>query len=274
VITANTNRQLGAMPVNQTKENNMKILEFDIETMPHEILSFQLWNQTIRPKNILKYGYTGCFAAKWHGKRGVKFYSAPKDGMDGMVQAAWDLLDEADAVVHYNGARFDVPTLNKEFIKIGLLPPRPYHQIDLIKTVRQEFRFPGGNSLDEVLKFLNMQQKVSHKGIDLWKECMTGDVSAWRTMERYNKRDVTIMEALYNKLLPWIRQHPNHALYTDTSRPVCGKCGSDKLMRNGTAKTKTMIYQRYQCKECGSWMRDRVNSTPRHTKDHLKVPAA
>jgi len=153
----------------------MRILEFDIETIPHEAVTFGIWKQTIRPKNIRRFGYTCCFAAKWYKKKGVMFHSVPKDGMEGMVQAAWNLLNEADAVVHYNGTRFDVPTLNKEFLKHGMLPPKPYHQIDLIKTVRQQFRFPGGNSLNEVLRFLGMQQKVSHKGIDLWLECMDGD---------------------------------------------------------------------------------------------------
>ncbi|NIV35232.1 MAG: hypothetical protein GWN58_38990, partial [Anaerolineae bacterium] len=51
--------------------------------------------------------------------------------MEGMLEGAWELLDEADAVVHYNGKKFDIPTLNREFVKYGFTPPSPYKQIDL-----------------------------------------------------------------------------------------------------------------------------------------------
>lgn len=249
----------------------MKILEFDIETAPALALTWGVWKQTIAPKNVIDMGYTLCFAAKWYGKRGTMFFSKPKDGMEGMIRAAWDLLNEADAVVHYNGERFDVPTLNKEFLKLGLTPPEPYKQIDLIKTVRKEFKMPTGNSLNEVLRFLGMEQKVSHKGMELWWECMQGDEKAWRVMERYNRKDVTIMEKLYVRLLPWIKQHPNYALYTDEGRPVCTNCGSPHVTRQGIARTRVMQYQQYKCKKCGSWMRERMNCTPNHVKHNTLV---
>lgn len=248
----------------------MKLLMIDIETAPHSVFAWGLWKQNIAPSQIQAPGYTICWAAKWLGTRNVIFRSTKSHGDFGMVQGAWELLDQADAVVHYNGKRFDVPTLNKEFIKHGLTPPKPYKQIDLLHVCRQQFRFHS-NKLDEVLKFLGMPQKLSHKGMELWIECMQGDEKAWRTMERYNRRDVTTMERLYKKLLPWISQHPNYALYTDSTRPVCTNCGGTKLIRQGTAKTKTMIYQQYQCKDCGSWMRDRKNCTPRVVKDNCKV---
>ena len=240
--------------------SDLKILEIDIESVPHEAVTFGIWKQTISPKNITKFGYTMCFAAKWFGKHGVMFHSEWDGGMDKMVQAAWDLLNEADAIISYNGDRFDVPMLNKEFLKHGLLPPEPYHQIDLIKTVKREFRFPGGNSLDQVLRFLGMKQKISHKGIDLWIECMNSEPKALAEMERYNKRDVTIMEALYKRLLPWIKQHPNHALYTDDTRPCCPKCGCRKLTRQGFKHTKTQSYQQFKCTKCGSWSRKRTTA--------------
>ena len=239
---------------------SLRILEIDIESIPHEAVSFGIWRQVISPKQITRFGYTMCFAAKWFGERDVMFHSVWDDGMDTMVRAAWDLLNEADAIVTYNGARFDTPMLNKEFLKHGLLPPEPYHQIDLIKTVKREFRFPGGNSLDQVLRFLGMKQKMSHKGIELWIECMNDDPKALKTMMRYNKNDVRIMESLYRKLLPWIKTHPNHALYTDDTRPCCPKCGSRHLTRQGFKTTMTQKYQQFKCMKCGSWLRQRTTS--------------
>jgi len=234
----------------------MKLLLIDLETAPNVAHVWGMFNQNIGVRQIQATGYTLCWAAKWYKKRGVMFDSVFASGEKAMIQGAWNLLNEADAVIHYNGARFDVPTLNKEFLKAGLLPPQPYKQIDLLQTVRRKFRFHS-NKLDEVLRQLGMQSKVQHKGHELWTECMAHDPVAWKHMERYNRRDVTIMEGLYTKLLPWISNHPNHSLYSDDPRPVCVNCGGTKLTAQGYRRTQTMKYQRYQCQDCGGWNSDR-----------------
>jgi len=250
----------------------MKILQIDIETAPNLAHVWGMFNQNIGMKQIQATGYTLCWAAKWYKKPGVMFMSTHADGEKAMVEGAWGLLNEADAVVHYNGTRFDIPTLNKEFLKNGLLPPEPFKQIDLLRTMRQQFRFHS-NKLDEVLKQLGMEAKVQHKGHELWTECMRGDPKAWRQMERYNRRDVTIMESLYTRLLPWIQNHPNYGLYVDSKRPVCNKCGHDKLTKQGIKRTKTQTYQQFKCLGCGSWNSERVNNTNPITKRNLLVAA-
>lgn len=227
-----------------------------------------MFQQNVAPKQIQATGYTLCWAAKWLDKKKVMFDSVYQSKEKDMVQGAWQLLDEADAVIHYNGTRFDVPTLNKEFLKHGLLPPSPYKQIDLLRTVRQQFRFHS-NKLDEVLKQLGMSAKVEHKGHELWTECMAKDPKAWKVMEKYNRRDVTIMEGLYKRLLPWIKGHPNFGLYVDENRPVCNKCGGHSLQKRGLARTITMTYQRFQCSDCGSWLKERKNNTSARRKDWI-----
>jgi len=236
----------------------VKILHIDIETAPHKVYSWGLWNQNIGINQIVEPGYTLCFAAKWHGQKKMMFHSVHKDGVAGMLDAAWDLLDEADAVVHYNGSRFDVPILQQEFFLNEYTPPAPYHQIDLLRTMRKEFRFPS-NKLDYVAKALGLAGKVKHKGMELWHECMAGDNKAWKEMEKYNKQDVVLLEQVYERTLPWIKGHPNHALYVDGDRPVCTNCGCDKLQSRGVYKGKTLEYKRFQCTECGTWNRGRTN---------------
>jgi len=184
-----------------------------------------------------------------------------------MLEEMIGLLNQADVVVHYNGKKFDMPTLHKEFIVNELTPPSPYKQIDLLPVVRQAFRFPS-NKLDYVAQQLKLGGKVSHKGMALWTECMAGDNKAWKHMEKYNKQDVVLLEKLYNRLLPYIKQHPNHALYQDTDRPVCTNCGAATVQKRGVEKTKTQIYQRYQCTGCGTWMKGGSTLVPkdkRHT---------
>jgi hypothetical protein len=234
----------------------VKRLLIDIETAPNLAHVWGMFNQNIAPKQIQATGYTLCWAAKWYGKKKVLFDSRHQSSETDMIGRAWELLNEADAVIHYNGARFDIPTLNKEFLKAGLLPPEPYKQVDLLRTVRAQFRFHS-NKLDEVLKQLGMEAKVQHKGHELWTECMAGDPKAWKIMERYNRRDVTIMEGLYTRLLPWIKHHPNFGLYTNENRPVCTKCGGHKLQKRGHQRTQVAMYKRYQCQDCGSWQQER-----------------
>ena len=143
-----------------------------------------------------------------------------------MLSQIWELLDEADAVVHYNGTNFDVPTLNRDFLLHGMEPPTPYHQIDLLQTVRKRFRFVS-NKLEYVAKALGIGEKVKHEGHSLWVRCMNDDPDAWADMETYNRQDTHLLEDLYVKLLPWINNHPNHGLYVEEDRPVCTNCGSD-----------------------------------------------
>lgn len=180
------------------------------------------------------------------------FDSVHKSKPKKMLDRIHKLMSEADAVVTYNGKKFDVPTLNKEYLLYGMSPPAPYKQIDLIETCKRVFRFPS-NKLDYIAQTLGLGNKVKHEGHELWVKCMNHDNEAWEKMEEYNKHDVTLLEQLYLTLRPWIDRHPN--LATRLEGCVCPSCGSDNYQRRGTAVTTTMKYNRYQCKDCGTWFR-------------------
>jgi DNA-directed RNA polymerase subunit RPC12/RpoP len=162
------------------------------------------------------------------------------------------LLNDADIVIHFNGTKFDIPILNREFVKQGMSPPAPYKQIDLLRLVRRAFRFES-NKLAYVTQALGLQGKVKHEGFQLWVGCMNGDRKSWRTMERYNRNDVAILEPLYTRLLPWIGNHPNISALGEGL--ACPKCGSKKLQRRGVQVAKTQTYIRLQCQSCGGWAR-------------------
>jgi len=181
------------------------------------------------------------------------------------------LLDEADAVVHYNGIKFDIPTLNKEFLKKGFGPPTPYKQIDLLRVCRYAFRFES-NKLDYVSQALGIGAKVRHEGFELWTKCMAGDKSAWKRMERYNRGDVRLLEDLYKRLIPWIDKHPNHGAFQDVQ--CCPKCGSEKFQQRGWAVTTVMKYPRYQCQGCGGWFRGNKSVSHDRTRERMSNIAA
>jgi predicted SprT family Zn-dependent metalloprotease len=87
---------------------------------------------------------------------------------------------------------------------------------------------------------------------------MNGDDAAWRLMERYNKQDVVLLEKLYYRMMPWIDEHPNAALYMpNTDILKCTNCGSEQVHKRGIQATRTHQYQRYRCDDCKTWMRSR-----------------
>jgi DNA polymerase III epsilon subunit-like protein len=174
-----------------------------------------------------------------------------------MVQAAHELLSAADALIHYNGKAFDVKHLQREFLLAELPPAAPHVDIDLLRTVRTQFRFPS-NKLTHVSEALGIGKKTPHTGFDLWRDCMMGNDKAWALMKKYNIQDVRLTEELYDRLLPWIPNHPSVTVFDD--RPdACPQCGKGPMIAHGLRRSKTMVYKRFQCRECGAWARSRVS---------------
>lgn len=221
--------------------------------------AWSLWDDRIPTDRIIEPGYTMCFSARWDDKGPVIFESLQTTTAKRMISRAWELLDEADVVTHYNGGKFDIPVLQQEFLLHGLTPPSPFKEVDLLKVVRRRFRFHS-NKLDYVAQQLGLGSKVEHKGMELWKGCMAGDPKSWKTMRRYNMQDVALLHKLYHRLLPWIPNHPNHGVYEGGDEPTCRNCGSTKLQARGYAYTTTQVYRRYKCMDpkCGAWNRGRT----------------
>jgi len=162
----------------------------------------------------------------------------------------WALIDEADALISWNGKGFDTKHANREFVEYGLTPPSPVKEIDLMLTARSQFRFLS-NKLDYVAQLLGIGKKKSTGGHELWVACMNNDPKAWAIMKRYNVQDVNLLVEIYEKLLPWITNHPNVNLYEPGNG--CPSCGSEDLQKRGLARTGVSSYQRYVCNNCGKW---------------------
>ncbi len=247
----------------------VKMLFLDIETLPHHAAVWGLWGQNVGIKQIIKPGRTTCAAWKWLGAKKIGFAAEWHPIKE---QESWfcykefltrlhEVLDGADVVVTYNGKRFDIPTLYKEFVLYDLPPPSPFHHIDLYQTVKRQFRW-ASNKLDFVCQQLGLGAKVHHKGQELWTDVEAGCPKAQKVMERYNRGDVTLLEKLYNRLKPWIKGLPNFALMQEKTGIVCPSCGSEDIEFRGWRYTKTRRYRRFCCNSCHSW-----GSLPQADKD-------
>lgn len=232
----------------------MRQLVIDIETRPNLAYVWSIWDQNIALNHIIESAEVFCWAAKWTDSDDTMYYSVNDVGKTAMVENAWHVINDADSVIHYNGRSFDMKHLNREFLELGLDPPSPVAQIDLLSSVKKKFRFPS-NKLEYVAERLGVGSKLKHEGFEMWKRCLNGDQEAWKLMEKYNKNDVTMTEELYYRILPWITNHPSFGMHNDVDK-VCPQCGSPSLMRRGFYTTATSKYRRYICAVCGKWSRD------------------
>lgn len=221
-----------------------KVLFFDIENSPKLIWAWDLYET-----NSLKVEEQSkliSFSYKWQGDKHVKVHSLRNNTPKGLLNRLHELLNEADIVVGHNSKQFDTKMVNGFFIHNGLLPTRPYRQIDTLQIAKSRFRF-ASNHLNDLGEYLGCGKKVKTGGIDLWFKCMAGDKKAWRLMEEYNKQDTVLLEAVYNKLMPWAENQPNtyHGLF-------CPKCGGEVQFR-GPYENHHFIGKRYRCNKCFSW---------------------
>lgn len=242
----------------------MKTLFVDIETAPNYGWFWRTGEQVVSYDQIAQDAYLLCWAAKWLGQS--KIYSDslrrhklhkinPIDDKH-IAQSAHKLLNEADVVVAHNGDSFDVKWLNTVFLKHSLGPVAPYKTVDTYKVAKAQFYFQS-NKLDYISKWLKAGEKMKHEGFGLWKKCMAGDMEAWNRMEKYNARDVRILEKVYMRMRPYHKTHPSAALYRTSEELACRVCASSEVERRGYERLAGGSYPRFQCKSCGAWNRGR-----------------
>lgn len=241
----------------EVKTRQPKILFFDIETAPN--LGY-IWGKF--EQNVIEYThewYMLSWSAKWSGgkhiTKGLVDYESYTPNTENDLDLVTDLhklLAEADIVIAHNGNKFDIKRANTRFIEHDLKPPEPFKVVDTLTIARRHFGF-NSNKLDDLGRRLGVGRKLKHAGFDLWKGCMQGDAKAWRTMKRYNRQDVLLLEQVYLKLRPWINNHPNISILSDIENG-CRNCGSRHLVKQGVKITATGKRQQYQCQDCGAWM--------------------
>lgn len=224
-----------------------KILALDIEWAPAKAYVWRMWDENIAPDQLIDHGGMLCFCANWIGSKDYMFFSEWVDGREGMAKAALELLNEADAIVTYNGDRYDIPKITGEIVLAGLDPPPKVASIDLLKVVKK-FGF-NMNRLAYIGPLLGVGGKVKHEGFNLWKDVLDGNKPAQRKMTKYCIQDVKLLVKMYAKLKPFIQNHPTLRAVGD----ACNVCGSRKTQRRGFRYTRHFKIQRNQCQSCAHW---------------------
>jgi len=224
-----------------------KILIIDIEWAPATAYVWKMFDENISPAQLIDAGGLLCFCAHWLGTNEYVFMSEWEDGKHEMAVVLRQLLDHAEAVVTYNGNRYDLPKIRGHLMLEGLQPFAPPTSIDLIKTVKS-LGFVM-NRLAYIGPLLGVGEKMKHEGFQLWRSVLEGDEKARKRMKKYCIQDVKVTTRLYNHILPFITDHP----HIGDNKGACGGCGSDHVQLRGFRRTKYFKVQRLQCQDCGAW---------------------
>lgn len=255
-----------------------KILLFDIETAPLRAYLWNVWNQNVQPIQIISDWFCLGWSAKWLFEE--KVYSGilkPKEAIEQddkrIMKGLWGLLNKADIVITQNGIKFDVPKVNTRFLIHGFTPPLPYLHIDLYKVAKSSFSFTY-NKQDFISEKLGNRKKLDNGGFERWANCMKGDPTALKEMEKYNVGDVFGLEENYLDMRPWIKPHPNVALYIMDKNQRCVSCGSKDLTQEGQYATSVNIYEAHRCNNCGAVSRKRKANKSVAEREYLLTSVA
>ena len=253
-----------------------KIILFDIETIPNLQKALEIWCQIgAWPGRTMKATITSLLCVGWkelgakttHCKSVWDFESWDDKKVNDdkeLCKYIHAIMSEADAVITHNGKRFDWKYLQTRFLYHGLPPLPTTIHVDTCLVARKNL-LAFSNKLDYLGKYFVKDKKVDNGGWDLWVKCHNKVKSARKLMVKYCKQDVDLLEKLFMKLRPFVKNLPNQDIdYDGELELVCPVCGSGNVKKNGWAYTKTNKYPRIFCKSCHSYSRlDNKGKKPR-----------
>lgn len=230
-----------------------RIAFIDLENSPVLAFVWEAYETNILWKE--RDWYLMSYSVKWgDGRRETlalpdfPLYKRERHNDRELAKALWRVFDEADVIIAHNGDGFDIKKANTRFIAHGLKPPSPFRSIDTLKEARKIGKATS-NKLDDLCQDLEIGKKVAHTGKNLWRDCIAGDLLAWKVMKKYNAHDVYLLEKLYYYLRPWMKAHPNLRLYDQ--KFGCPVCGSKRFQHRGVEHLLGYDMERLSCNECG-----------------------
>lgn len=248
-----------------SKLNDLNILLWDIETLPHLGAHWGMWQQNIAGSQIFQQSEMLCLSYKWLHSTSVHNISPIGLAEFQNDAYAWSgyiaerfipVLERCDFAVAHNGDKFDYAKL-KAYTVINNLPPFKVRKVDTLKMAKTSGMFPKGNKLDNLAEVLGIEQKY-HTSMQMWMDIALRKPNMIEQMEKMNKycdQDVRVLEQVFLKLWPHSESIlPNIHVLTGGSKDDvgCDRCGSLDHYKNGTYIKNVLVYQRYVCNSCGA----------------------
>lgn len=249
-----------------------KVLLFDIETTPLTVKTWHTGKQRISFDQIMEEWFLLSYSGKWlfdskvFGSVLTPAEVLHKDDFR-ITKEIWHYFDQADVIIAHNGNGFDIPKSQTRFLAHRLAPPSPFQTIDTLLIARKNF-WLSSNKLDYIGQLMLNERKL-HTEYSLWLRCLEGDPQALSDMLTYNKQDVLLLEDIYVLLRPWIKSHPNMAIFMEAHEPSCPNCGSTDIKECGYYTTSVNRFLAFRCNSCGAVCRSRKSDVPLKCKSGI-----
>jgi hypothetical protein len=232
----------------------LKRLFWDVETAPNIMFSWRAgFKINLDHDNIIKERAIICICYKWEDSPEVHALSWDKGDDRQLIEDFAQIANRADELVAHNGDKFDIPWFNGRNLIHGLSPIPEYKTVDTCAIARRTF-YLNSNKLDYLAKVLLGEGKIK-TDFDLWKKiCLHNDEDAMRKMVEYCRKDVALLQRVWERLAPYYKPKTHAGVMEGGDRWTCPSCGAETV-----AKTKTRItplgmkQHQMQCRGCGKY---------------------
>lgn len=258
----------------KVKIKTPNILFIDLESAAMLVWLFGMRNQNPGINQIHQHGHMLSFAAKLWKKNKIYYFDQSKKNKlnddAGLVRRLERLFKKADFIVAHYGDGYDIKVTNAQAIVNNLKRPTKCQTIDTYKVAKANFHFPSYK-----LEYLAQRLCKKHKkyksrkyvGMELWNACMARDPKAWAEMKFYNIKDILVLEELFERLIPYIK-NANFNMYHDSNLMTCN-CGCQEFSRGGTYSTGSGKFQKYFCKDCNAPFKAPFNDASLRKRDKM-----
>jgi hypothetical protein len=237
------------------KSKSFKRLFFDIETSYNIVKAWRIgYDINLTPESIIQERAIICICYKWEGDSQVKYLTWNKGDDKDMILKFSEILNQADEVIGHNSDRFDIKWFRTRCLYHNVSVTPFIQSIDTLKEAKKLFLF-NSNKLDYIGKFLSLGGKIETGGLQLWDDIiLRNSRSAMKTMVAYCIKDVELLEEVFNKLNPYLKNKVTKTIRLDGDGNHCIECDSTNLRKVKLRISAAGRYtQQYQCKDCGKY---------------------
>ena len=193
-----------------------------------------------------------CICYKWADRAKAESLTW-KQGDDGDMLRKWaKIVAHADEVIAHNGDKFDFAHIRTRCLSHNIPLKETYTQVDTLKIARYRYKF-NSNRLDYLGRFLGVGGKME-TAPDLWDRVLNNERGALKEMTDYCKRDVLMLEQVYEKIANYSRAYTHVGVAADGDRLSCPHCGGIHTKVDKTKVTSVgTIRRQMTCKSCGRY---------------------
>lgn len=228
-----------------------KRLYFDLEVSPNIVFSWRTgYRLNIDPDNIIEERKIICVCWKWEGSDEVHSLTWDKKQDDKkLLKDFIKVMNTAHEIIGHNSNNFDTKWLRTRALLQGVDMLPHYVSIDTLKHAKNGFYF-NSNKLDYLAKLFGEGQKKDNGGFNTWKKIVLDkDADALQLMVDYCKQDVVILEKVFNKLQPYVKNTTHYGVLFGEEKYSCPSCSGYNigLHKRYATQMGTMRYSMY-CK--------------------------